>query len=510
MKKLFTFWSVALTVLALGFSQKAMADWYVAGEPAAAFHGEYWNPSAEVNKMVDQGDGTFKYEISDVEINANIAFKVTNGSWNVAYPASNYSLPIDGAGAYDILIIFNGDTHEVVQATATKKQSVDIPDVYMVKGSSPAIFGAEWSEADDDYNTLVKQDDGTFSKTYENVTLPAGTIYYKFIKNGSWDEMNANNREFTITESGIYDITFKVTPKGESDGITDKGEVFTVLKQSTVVEDVYVVAGDNAAIFGTTWDASNTNNQLIKVSDDYYSKSYENVELEAGTILWKFIKNGNWDELNPGNRELVIDGSGIYSLEFYVDLTLNEADVKVTKTGDIEENFDELYILGEANDNGWAPNVGVKMTSLGGNEFKAEDITFKGETEGASYFDFTTQLSEKEGDEGWAEIGNYRIGAVSDGAYWVTEADLAEEAQISLKKRGESLRIEPGVYTLFVSLTDWYLSIIKTGEYNGGSNGIEQVESNTPATVWFNLQGQRVTAPTKGIFIHNGRKVVVK
>lgn len=502
MKKLFTFWSIALTVLALGFSQKAMADWYVAGEPAAAFHGEYWNPSAEVNKMVDQGDGTFKYEISDVEINANIAFKVTNGSWNVAYPSSNYSLPIDGAGAYDILIIFNGDTHEVVQATATKKQSVDIPDVYMVKGSSAAIFGAEWSEADDDYNTLVKQNDGSYSKTYENVTLPAGTIYYKFIKNGSWDEINANNREFTITESGIYDITFTVYASG-----TD-GEAVPVLKQSTVVEDVYVVAGDNAAIFGTTWDASNTNNQLDKQNDGTYSKTYNDVELEAGSILYKFIKNGNWDELNSSNRELVISERGIYSITFSVDPSLNDGDAVATKTGDIEEVYDELYILGEANDNGWAANVGVKMTSLGGNDFKAEDITFKGENEGASYFDFTTKLAETADD--FDGIAAYRIGAVSDGAYWVTEADLEEEAQISLMKRGQSLRIEPGVYTLFVSLTDWYLSIIKTGEYNGGSNGIEQVENNAPATVWFNLQGQHVTAPTKGIFIHNGRKVVVK
>ena len=44
----------------------------------------------------------------------------------------------------------------------------------------------------------------------------------------------------------------------------------------------------------------------------------------------------------------------------------------------------------------------------------------------------------------------------------------------------------------------------------GPTVGIDNVNVNTENDVWFNLQGVRVTTPTKGLFIKNGKKVVVK
>ena len=63
MKKIFTFWSMALMVLALGFSQNAQAPtWIVAGEPAEAFHGSYWDPSDTQNQMVLQKQKYREYQ----------------------------------------------------------------------------------------------------------------------------------------------------------------------------------------------------------------------------------------------------------------------------------------------------------------------------------------------------------------------------------------------------------------------------------------------------------------
>ena len=57
---------------------------------------------------------------------------------------------------------------------------------------------------------MKKQDDGTFKLAKEDVTLPAGDILYKVVKNadaanGAWPSENA---VLTIPSSGIYDVTF--------------------------------------------------------------------------------------------------------------------------------------------------------------------------------------------------------------------------------------------------------------------------------------------------------------
>ena len=43
-----------------------------------------------------------------------------------------------------------------------------------------------------------------------------------------------------------------------------------------------------------------------------------------------------------------------------------------------------------------------------------------------------------------------------------------------------------------------------------GSDGIEEVVVSDTADQWFSISGQRVVKPQHGIYIHNGKKVVVK
>lgn len=49
---------------------------------------------------------------------------------------------------------------------------------------------------------------------------------------------------------------------------------------------------------------------------------------------------------------------------------------------------------------------------------------------------------------------------------------------------------------------------------DGGTSGIEEVGTEAAATTgddaWYNLQGMRVERPAKGIYIHNGKKVMIK
>jgi hypothetical protein len=45
----------------------------------------------------------------------------------------------------------------------------------------------------------------------------------------------------------------------------------------------------------------------------------------------------------------------------------------------------------------------------------------------------------------------------------------------------------------------------------GGTTGISRVASEVGNDVWYNLNGQRIDTPTKkGLYIKNGKKVIVK
>ena len=44
-----------------------------------------------------------------------------------------------------------------------------------------------------------------------------------------------------------------------------------------------------------------------------------------------------------------------------------------------------------------------------------------------------------------------------------------------------------------------------------GINTIDNGQSTVDGNVWYNVNGQRVAQPTqKGLYIHNGKKVIVK
>ena len=59
--------------------------------------------------------------------------------------------------------------------------------------------------------------------------------------------------------------------------------------------DTYTVAGSSAAIFGTTWDATNTANDMTLGEGGVYSIVYTDVQPE-NAIQLKVLKNHSWDE----------------------------------------------------------------------------------------------------------------------------------------------------------------------------------------------------------------------
>ena len=88
--------------------------------------------------------------------------------------------------------------------------------------------------------------------------------------------------------------------------------------------DTYTVAGSNAAMFGSAWDADYTANDMTKNGDGTYSITYTNVYLDAD-VQYKVVKNHSWDEAYPAlDRVINIAEAGTYTLTIHFNPTTHE------------------------------------------------------------------------------------------------------------------------------------------------------------------------------------------
>jgi hypothetical protein len=88
--------------------------------------------------------------------------------------------------------------------------------------------------------------------------------------------------------------------------------------------DTYTVAGNDAAIFGESWNPALAANDMT-LANGIYKWEKANLNLTAGTIQFKVVKNHSWDIAYPAqNYELSIAEEGEYTLTITFDPS-NEA-----------------------------------------------------------------------------------------------------------------------------------------------------------------------------------------
>ena len=260
-------------------------------------------------------------------------FKITNGAWasqggveytysDVDTECSTATLTESGgnivftlAEKQDVTISLSEDKKICVKATTG-----EIENVYVIAGDE-ALTGYYWegsaTEAPENVMTL---EDGVATLVKENLALKADTYKYKVVKNGATWIPAGDDLEVAIADSGVYKITYTYK-EGE--------KTATAVAERTdtpVVPDVFTVAGSSTAVFGTAWDATNTDNDMTEMTVEGvtgYVLIKQNVELKADdTIQWKVVKNHSWDvnygdsENNNDNYQYIITKDGKYNAAF--------------------------------------------------------------------------------------------------------------------------------------------------------------------------------------------------
>ena len=237
-----------------------------------------------------------------------------------------------------------------------------------------------------------------------------------------------------------------------------------------VMEDLEFGAGGNfalATIQSSDWDAVNANR---------YGFEEDNAKAVEGQAM-KIVK---------GAGAIQVPAAGIYNI--YVNLSAMTVTIK--KAGDVViETPAQLYAVGNLSVGSWDPATAVELTK-DGNMFYGE-VTFTGAGDGYSYF----AISSGKGD--WTYVNAGRFAPTAGEVAF----NLDEKVEFG---RGEAAFKVVAEGTYFINVDFDSMKVWVSSE----AAGVETLEVEAVAPVYYNLQGVEVANPQNGLYIvKQGNKV---
>ena len=146
--------------------------------------------------------------------------------------------------------------------------------------------------------------------------------------------------------------------------------------------------------------------------------------------------------------------------DYTIKVNLTTMKAVITRGATPEPTID-LYVLGDVNGKHFAANDGVKMTAQEGEGAiytLTADLTNSSADDGFSYFSFSTALAENADD--WDAIADARIGAVSEGDFWLSDEYLGTPLALT-GENGQAYRAPQGNYSMTVDLDEMTLTITR-------------------------------------------------
>lgn len=366
---------------------------------------------------------------------------------------------------------------------------VQAQDTWTIAGEK-AIVGASWDPTDAT-NDMTSNDGVNFTLVKTGMMVKGkaeGGYGFKVVKNHAWDEAygadgGSDNAQLTITEDGEYTITFTFNsethiPSAEA---TKTGDYV-----APTTEQTWTVAG-STALCGTSWDPSNTANDMTSTDGVNYTLVKEDVVIEAGVaVQFKVCADHAWDEAYPSdNYEFTVNETGKYKVTIKFNKDSKEVSHEAVKTGDAELTEKTWTIAGQA--------------AILGSDWNKDDES----NDMTDMQDGTFQLVKKAVT---VDAGSYTYKVLANHSWDENYGDPN-----SGDKDGNALlEIEAaGTYDITFVFNPESKELYATAD--AASTGINTIKlSNADSAVMFNLQGQRVTSSFRGIAIKNGRKMIVK
>lgn len=356
-------------------------------------------------------------------------------------------------------------------------------DVWTAAGSS-TLFGSHWVETDTN-NDLTDKGNGIWELTKTDCILEKNAKYeLKVLKNHDWAEAypQPDNYAFTVKETGTYDVTIQFDANNYTINVTP-----TKTGDAVIGEKTWTVAGFGA-ILGAEWDPEATKNDMIKQEDNVtYILTKTNLTIAQGSYYYKICANHSWAENygndnNPqGNASVTIAEDGIYDLTFTFNSETHEVSCDVTKKADIVI----VTTWTVAGDEGLFEKAWDQLST--DNEMTKQENDIYTLVKRDRSLSAQTYQYKVCANHNWME--SYGTGTDANAYLDITEAGIYDVT-----------------FTFNLATKEVSATAVRTD-----TDGISQIAGDVKAkNVIFNLQGHRVSTPKQGVYIINGKKVVVK
>ena len=357
-------------------------------------------------------------------------------------------------------------------------------DVWTAAGSS-TLFGSHWNTTDTN-NDLTPLGNGIWELTKTGCILEKNVKNeLKVLKNHNWEESYPQtNYVFTVEETGTYNVTIQFNENTYEIGVITKKTGDAVIGEKT-----WTVAG-SPEILGKDWDETATENDMIKQEDNVtYILTKTDLTLALGTYKYKICANHGWsenygDDTDPeGNASIYIAADGIYDLTFTFNTDTHEVSCVPTRKADA---------------------IIEKIWSVAGNEGLFETAW----DEQSTANEMTKQENNiyvlvKKGISLNAQTYEYKVCSNHDWTESYGADPLGTDNAILIIP-------EAGTYDVTFTFNQATKEVSATA-VRTDTDGISQIAGDVKAkSVVFNLQGHRVSTPKQGVYIINGKKVVVK
>ena len=344
----------------------------------------------------------------------------------------------------------------------TDQMTAPASHTYTVAGNAGILNGKEWDPASET-NRMTSTDGVTYTLEVKNAELTAGNYEYKVCEDGSWDVMYpaGDNAILTIPADGTYDITYTYK-------VGDTEPSYSIKPSE----------GSNLVLFsahyGLASSEEKTELMLLKGSDGKWKSTIEGLTAGNYEIVVKGTDGSSYPE-SPVNLNATIDNLP-YEVSF--DETTKDVIVNIAIL-----NFTVVGGAGILNGVDWDPTSETnRMTS----------------TDGVTY---TLEVKNAE-----LTAGNYEYKVCEDGN-WIVTYPAGPNATLTIPANGTY----DITFTYKVGDAEPSAEATPVGTGGGTETGISLVNGSTNATDRiYNLQGRQVKILTKGFYIKNNKKIIVK
>ena len=372
-----------------------------------------------------------------------------------------------------------------------------------------------------------------YSGDTQATILPASITAKDNTAHTTVDSWSTYNGVVTIPTDGDYVLSFYRENTNSQNQIVISD---IVLKKTT---PIYAVVGSKKdedsekAIFSSGWDQATTTDILTEESEGVYTKTYSAQELDAQTIAYKVILKNDVNATvaaawYPADNQEVVVGpvKGGY------DITFTFTEGETPTVAGTATKVSEAVTIGSA---GWATTVTNSALDFSGEtEFTAYTATvsdntvtltqvddvqaetglvLKG-TAGTYYVPVAVSSDTEKGSLMFSSTLTYNTWQPNDGStnnfYGLKYDAVKEEAKFAKIDVADGTALPAGKAFLLINTPAAgarELSVVFADEI---ITGIANMKAAKEDGLYYNLNGQRVNAPAKGLYIVNGKKVIKK